>query len=72
MRVTPAVPSPCVDVCRMDPRTGWCEGCSRTIEEIAQWASLDDAAKREVWARLARRREQLSASAGARPPGAPR
>ena len=72
MRLTPAVPSPCTDVCRMDPRTGWCEGCSRTIEEIAQWASLDDAAKRAVWACLAQRREQIAASAGARPPGAPR
>lgn len=72
MRVTPAVPSPCVDVCRMDARTGWCEGCSRTIEEIAQWALLPDGAKREIWARLAQRREQLSGSTGATPPGAPR
>ena len=72
MRETPAVPSPCVDVCRMDARTGWCEGCSRTIEEIAQWASLPDGAKREIWARLAQRRENHSGSAGATPPGVPR
>ena len=41
----------------MNERTGWCEGCLRTLDEIAQWSLLDDAAKREVWARLARRRE---------------
>lgn len=60
------VPSPCIDVCRIDARTGWCEGCSRTIEEIAQWAALDDHAKREVWQRLGRRREQLGTLAGDR------
>ncbi|MFO1218101.1 MAG: DUF1289 domain-containing protein [Burkholderiaceae bacterium] len=51
-----AVPSPCVDVCRMNPATGLCEGCLRTIDEIAAWGSLDDAAKRAVWARLHARR----------------
>jgi uncharacterized protein len=59
-----AVPSPCVDVCRMDPRTGWCEGCQRTIDEIAQWSSLDDAAKRAVWERLTQRRASPHALAG--------
>jgi uncharacterized protein len=59
MQLTPAVPSPCIDVCRMDPRTGWCEGCTRTIEEIAGWSTLDDAAKRGVWVLLERRRAQL-------------
>jgi predicted Fe-S protein YdhL (DUF1289 family) len=52
------VPSPCISVCRMDPRTGWCEGCARTIEEIAQWSRLSDEARREVWAQIAMRRAQ--------------
>ena len=53
-----AVPvlSPCTNVCRMDTRTGWCEGCWRTIDEIAAWAALDDAARRAVLARIAARR----------------
>ena len=53
-----AVPvlSPCTNVCRMDARTGWCEGCWRTIDEIAAWAALDDAARRAVLARIAARR----------------
>jgi len=50
------VPSPCIDVCRMDAASGWCEGCLRTLDEIAAWASLDDDAKRAVWAELERRR----------------
>jgi predicted Fe-S protein YdhL (DUF1289 family) len=43
----------------MDARTGWCEGCLRTIDEIAAWATLDDAGKLAVWDRLAERREFL-------------
>jgi predicted Fe-S protein YdhL (DUF1289 family) len=52
-----ALPSPCINVCRMDEPTGWCVGCLRTIDEIAGWAALDDEARREVWVDLARRRE---------------
>lgn len=55
------VPSPCTNVCRIDAATGWCEGCMRTVDEIAAWSSLDDAAKRAVWARLPLRRAQLAA-----------
>ena len=51
-----AVPSPCISVCRIDPASGWCEGCYRTIDEIARWAVLDDAEKLAVWTELGRRR----------------
>ena len=53
---TAAVPSPCISVCRIDPATGWCEGCYRTIDEIAHWGLLDDEEKTAVWAQLGRRR----------------
>jgi predicted Fe-S protein YdhL (DUF1289 family) len=48
--------SPCVDVCRMNPETGFCDGCFRTIDEIAAWSSCDDDAKRAVLARVESRR----------------
>ncbi len=44
-----AVPSPCNSVCRIDDGDGLCEGCFRTLDEIAQWGQLDDTAKRAVW-----------------------
>jgi uncharacterized protein len=50
------VASPCTSVCRMDARTGWCEGCLRTLDEIATWSKLDDADKRAVWRLLDQRR----------------
>lgn len=58
-----AVPSPCTNVCRMDTRTGWCEGCMRTLDEIVAWATLSDAAKLEVWDQLAPRRARCQADA---------
>lgn len=51
----PHVPSPCVSICVMNPLTGWCEGCLRTLAEIGEWAHADDAAKRQVWQTIAQR-----------------
>ncbi|MBX3605540.1 MAG: DUF1289 domain-containing protein [Piscinibacter sp.] len=62
--MSPPVPSPCVNVCRMNAATGWCEGCLRTLDEIAAWSTLDEAAKRAVWKLLPARR-----AARATPPG---
>jgi uncharacterized protein len=62
---TADVPSPCVSVCRMDPQTQWCEGCFRTIEEIADWAGMEDEGKRQVWRKLAGRALTPELAAGA-------
>lgn len=57
------MPSPCVSVCRMEPASGLCEGCLRTLDEIACWSTLPDAGKRAVWTligqRVAARQETL-------------
>ena len=29
--------SPCISICRTDPRTGYCYGCARTDEEKKMW-----------------------------------
>ncbi|WP_186208161.1 DUF1289 domain-containing protein [Burkholderia gladioli] len=47
------VPSPCTAICRIEPATGWCAGCGRTLEEIAAWRDLDDAGRRAILARVA-------------------
>jgi prolyl-tRNA editing enzyme YbaK/EbsC (Cys-tRNA(Pro) deacylase)/predicted Fe-S protein YdhL (DUF1289 family) len=55
---TPALiaPSPCSGVCRVDAAVGLCPGCARTLDEIAAWPALDDAARWDVWDRIAARR----------------
>lgn len=60
-RAAAGVASPCINVCRMDPATGWCAGCWRTIDEIAAWSRLDDAARQAVLDRLPARRAQQAA-----------
>ena len=52
------VPSPCVNVCRMNTGSGLCEGCFRTIDEIREWGRSDDAAKKRMWADIAQRLRQ--------------
>ena len=54
------VASPCINVCRMSDRTGLCDGCLRTIDEIACWAGYTREEKLAVLARLAARRSQLA------------
>jgi len=48
----PQAPSPCQSVCVMHPGTGWCEGCLRTLSEIAAWSRMDNATRRAGWGQL--------------------
>lgn len=60
-RGTVGVPSPCLSVCRMDTARAYCEGCWRSIEEIAAWSRMADADKLVVWDRIeARQRDAQS------------
>ena len=44
---TAAVPSPCVDICRLNAQ-GLCIGCRRTLSEIAEWSQASDARRLEI------------------------
>ncbi len=39
----------------MAAATGLCEGCFRTLDEIAAWSRMADADKRRVWGLVAAR-----------------
>jgi len=56
-----SVASPCVSICKLDAAGRYCIGCFRTLDEIADWAALGAAAKREVLAALPSRRAALEA-----------
>ena len=42
------IQTPCVLVCAVDPDSGLCLGCFRTLEEIAAWSRLTDAERETV------------------------
>jgi predicted Fe-S protein YdhL (DUF1289 family) len=54
------VASPCINICQVDTERGWCTGCLRTRDEIANWAQSTNDEKRAVLARLAQRRAELA------------
>lgn len=45
-------PSPCIGVCVINPRTQICNGCARTLDEIAAWWDYTPAQKQAVIAQL--------------------
>jgi predicted Fe-S protein YdhL (DUF1289 family) len=47
--------TPCIAVCMIDPRTGLCFGCGRTLPEIARWHRMESAERQAVMAQLAAR-----------------
>jgi predicted Fe-S protein YdhL (DUF1289 family) len=51
------IASPCNKVCTIDPRSGLCRGCGRTLDEIARWGSLADSERQRIMSELPERRE---------------
>ena len=39
----------------MNPGSGLCQGCLRTIDEIPRWSASSPQAKRAIWASIAQR-----------------
>jgi predicted Fe-S protein YdhL (DUF1289 family) len=51
--------SPCIKICVLDPASRLCTGCGRSLNEIADWARLDDAERRKVMVELPERMKQF-------------
>ena len=49
LQSTELPPSPCISICRMSDDTTYCEGCWRSLDEIAGWAQRSAEGKRAVW-----------------------
>lgn len=47
-----AIESPCILVCSIDERTGFCFGCGRTRAEIAGWIEMGGERRRAIMAEL--------------------
>jgi len=51
--------SPCVKVCQMDPQSGCCLGCARTLDEIARWSAMSEHERTQIMDDLEERRKSL-------------
>jgi len=51
-----AIVSPCTKVCTIDPRSGLCLGCGRTLDEIGRWMSLSESERNRIMTELPQRR----------------
>jgi predicted Fe-S protein YdhL (DUF1289 family) len=47
-----SIETPCIAVCMIDPRTGLCFGCGRTLPEIARWHRIDSAERLAIMGQL--------------------
>jgi predicted Fe-S protein YdhL (DUF1289 family) len=54
-----SVPSPCINVCKIDPATRLCIGCGRTLDEIARWSAMSRAERSHVMRFLKARLKSL-------------
>ncbi len=54
------IKTPCIRVCCVDPKSGWCEGCYRTLKEIATWGGLTPEQREAVMAALPGRKAALA------------
>jgi predicted Fe-S protein YdhL (DUF1289 family) len=48
----PSATTPCVKICVVDPLSGLCIGCGRTIAEISLWPEMTDEQRRAVMSGL--------------------
>jgi len=51
------IESPCTRVCTLDPVSGLCLGCGRSLAEITRWTQMSDAERARLLAELGRRRQ---------------
>ena len=54
-RVDSMIVSPCTKVCTLDPVSGLCVGCGRSLGEIERWSRMSDAERTQLMAELEQR-----------------
>ncbi len=49
------ISSPCILICSIDDKTGYCFGCGRTGEEIADWMNYSEKLRLSIMSSLEQR-----------------
>ena len=55
MDTTQDIPSPCIRVCAVSARSGFCIGCGRKLGEISGWQEFTNAEKQAIISELPER-----------------
>jgi len=61
-----AIESPCNKICTVDPASGLCLGCGRSLLEIERWTAYSDAERSRVMAELPQRLAAMRARTAAK------
>jgi predicted Fe-S protein YdhL (DUF1289 family) len=54
-----SIASPCILVCAMDTKSGYCFGCGRTRDEIGGWMNYSHEERAEIMDSLSKRLETV-------------
>jgi len=59
-----SIETPCEKICLLDPPTGLCRGCGRSLAEIERWTTYSDDERTRIMAELPRRLVSMNAPSG--------
>ncbi|MGI6457590.1 MAG: DUF1289 domain-containing protein [bacterium] len=60
-----SISSPCLKICKIDRESQLCQGCFRSLEEIAAWRNLSEEERVRIMQQvLPRRKEEFYQSIG--------
>jgi len=59
------IETPCEKVCIVDPASGLCRGCGRSLSEIERWTAYSDGERRRIMTELPDRLDAMQARPGA-------
>lgn len=57
-----AMQSPCNQTCRIDDHTGYCIGCGRDLDEIAEWPDAPEIRQQQILSALPPRMAAMTAA----------
>jgi len=61
--------SPCEKICTVDPGSGLCSGCGRSLAEIEHWVKYSDAERERIIQDLPERLEAMGLRPSTTAPG---
>lgn len=53
------IESPCIGLCQLDDKHCFCQGCLRSLSEIASWSQCSDRERAQIIARTELRKRSI-------------